>query len=281
MNLTSENAGLGKPANKSMLKQRIITALILAPVLLAIVIYNHPIWFAALVGIIQAAATYEWLKINQVKPHLAITNGIVIAVATAYFVTKSEIPMAAIIMGYSVIWLLALLWLKNHKWGYENNSFQLLTKGLLGVAAIVLFAWCINKLYAMNQGHWLTLALFFLIWVADIGAYVSGKTMGKHKLAINISPGKTWEGVIGAQILVAIYAIVISHILALNWYFSLLMMIPIALFSVVGDLAASLGKRQAQVKDSSQLLPGHGGFIDRFDSLIAAAPLFLMALSLL
>ncbi|VAW47930.1 Phosphatidate cytidylyltransferase, partial [hydrothermal vent metagenome] len=123
-----------------------------------------------------------------------------------------------------------------------------------------------------------TLVLFLLIWVADIGAYISGKTMGKHKLAINISPGKTWEGVIGAQILVAVYAIVISQFMDLTWQKALLIMIPVALFSVVGDLAASLGKRQASVKDSSNLLPGHGGFIDRFDSLIAAAPLYFLLL---
>ncbi|MEZ5470782.1 MAG: phosphatidate cytidylyltransferase [Marinicella sp.] len=261
-----------------MLKQRIITALLLAPILLTIVIVGGHQWFAFLILVIQSAATYEWLKINQLKTTLAIINGLLVSLFTLYLFDHFSLPVGQWIWLYVVIWLLAVIGLMNHRWGYQNTSVQLVVKSVIGVLAIMLFALSMNQLYAVESGRWWTLVLFFLIWVADIGAYVSGKTMGKHKLAINISPGKTWEGVLGAQVLVAVYAVVITRLLDIDISKALLMMVPIALFSVVGDLAASLGKRQAQVKDSSNLLPGHGGFIDRFDSLIAAAPLYYFLL---
>ncbi|WP_223789776.1 phosphatidate cytidylyltransferase [Marinicella meishanensis] len=257
-----------------MLKQRIITAVLLAPILLALVIYGQTWGFAALIAIIQLAATWEWLKINQLPAGLAAINAITLTALTAVLIFVWPTAPQHWIIVYAVVWLLAVIWLMNHRWGYDNRPQQTVIKGLLGVVAIMLFAISINQLHEMDRGPWLTLVLFFLIWVADIGAYASGKTLGKHKLAINISPGKTWEGVIGAMIFVGLYAAIISHYLGWVWWQAMLLMMPIALFSVVGDLAASLGKRQAGVKDSSQLLPGHGGFIDRFDSLIAAAPLF-------
>ncbi len=281
MNTNFENVDLDKPVSKSMLKQRIITAVLLAPILLTIVIYGNLTWFLILVSVIQAAATYEWLRINQVKTSLALINGIAITALTVYSYFYFTPQLVWWMVLYIVVWSLAMIWLVKHQWGYENSTQQLLIKGLLGVVAVMLFAISMVKLYTLEHGNWWTLSLFLLIWVADIGAYVSGKTMGKHKLAINISPGKTWEGVIGAQILVAIYAVVISQYMDISLTKALLMMIPIALFSVVGDLVASLGKRQAKVKDSSNLLPGHGGFIDRFDSLIAAAPLYYILLSYL
>lgn len=273
-----------------MLKQRIITALLLAPILLALVMYGEHKLFALLVVVIQGAATYEWLKINRLKKGLAIFNGLLLSIFTLLFADSftafnpfnlsniSEINLSLIMICYALVWLLALVWLNRFRWGYENTALQIAVKSVLGVIAIMLFAICLYQLYAINDGKWWTLVLFLLIWVADIGAYFSGKTMGRNKLAINISPGKTWEGVIGAQLLVAVYAIIISMYLDITWQKACLIMIPVALFSVVGDLSASLGKRQAGVKDSSNLLPGHGGFIDRFDSLIAAAPLFTFLL---
>lgn len=273
-----------------MLKQRIITAVLLAPILLFIVMYGNHKLFAVLGVVIQAAATYEWLKINRLKKGLAIFNGLSISIFTVWLADglTSFSPLGTGIFGqinlnilvtlYVVIWFLALIWLYRNRWGYQNTTLQITVKSMLGVLAIILFAICLYQIYALTDGKWWTLALFLLIWVADIGAYFSGKTMGKHKLAINISPGKTWEGVIGAQVLVAVYAVVVSMYLDISWQKACLIMIPVALFSVIGDLAASLGKRQAEVKDSSNLLPGHGGFIDRFDSLIAATPLFYFLL---
>jgi len=257
-----------------MLKQRIITAILLAPILLALVIWGGTWGFAILIGVIQLAATWEWLKIALLPAGLAAVNALMITALTWILLFVWPTPVAVWFGVYVVVWLMALWWLMNHRWGYANRTVQTVIKGLLGVVALGVFAISINQLHAGPQGPWLTLALFFLIWVADIGAYASGKTMGKHKLAINISPGKTWEGVLGALFFVGIYAVIISHYFAWIWWQAVLLMVPIALFSVVGDLTASLGKRQAEVKDSSNLLPGHGGSIDRVAILIAAPPLF-------
>lgn len=271
-----------------MLKQRIITAVLLAPVLLGAIVYGNPYIFAFVVFVIQAASIFEWLKINKLNNFQALVNALVLSFFTWYLTGKIELSGSpgdqmvhqnlgyATLLCYSVVWLLALLWLKNYRWGYENTATQLMIKALLGVLAIMLFGFSLNELYASGMGKWVVLSIFLLIWIADVGAYFSGKTIGKHKLAINISPGKTWEGVMGAQILVAVYAVMIAPYIGLSLQQALLIMISVALFSVIGDLAASLGKRQAQIKDSSNLLPGHGGFIDRFDSMIAAAPLFFL-----
>ena len=257
-----------------MLKQRIITALILAPILIFLVLYGNIYGFAILIAVIQLAATFEWLKIIKLNTSLALVNALVLMLLTNYIIFIGLINIQTIGLVYLFIWLLAIFWLINHRWGYQNSQMQLLIKGSLGVSAIMVFSLAMNFIYIQANGVWLTMSLFFLIWVADIGAYVSGKSMGKHKLAINISPGKTWEGVMGATVFVGIFASLIGTHLSIVWWQTILIMIPVALFSVIGDLAASLGKRQAQIKDSSNLLPGHGGFIDRFDSLIAASPLY-------
>ncbi len=257
-----------------MLKQRIITALILAPILIFLVLYGNIYGFAVLIGVIQLAATFEWLKIIKLNTILAFVNAIVLTLLTNYIVFVGSIHLQTIGLVYLLIWSLAIFWLINHRWGYQNTQFQLLIKGFFGVSAIVVFSLAMNFIYAQSNGVWLTMSLFLLIWVADIGAYVSGKTMGKNKLAINISPGKTWEGVMGASVFVGIFAAVVGPHLSIIWWQAVLIMILVAWFSVIGDLAASLGKRQAKIKDSSNLLPGHGGFIDRFDSLIAASPMY-------
>ncbi len=262
-----------------MLKQRIMTAVILAPILIFLVLYGNLYGFALLIGVIQLASIYEWLKIIKLNTRLALTNAFVLTILTNYLIFIWPVTINSIGIAYIVVWLFAVLWLLNHRWGYSNTQWQLFIKGVCGVSAITLFSLAINYIYIQPNGVWLTMSVFLLIWVADIGAYVSGKTTGKHKLAINISPGKTWEGVIGATLFVGIFAVIVSPYLSMVWWHAAVVMIPVAWFSVIGDLAASLGKRQAEIKDSSNLLPGHGGFIDRFDSLIAASPMYAYLLT--
>lgn len=257
-----------------MLKQRIITALILAPILIFLVLLGNVYGFAFLIAVIQLAASYEWLKIIKLKTSLAVVNALVLTVLSNYLIFIWPVPIEWITTGFCVVWILAVVWLLNHQWGYANTQFQLFIKGILGVLAVACFSLAINYVYIQPNGIWLTMSVFLLIWVADIGAYVSGKTMGKHKLAVNISPGKTWEGVLGATLFVTLFAYLAASPLNMLWWHAVIVMVPVAWFSVVGDLTASLGKRQAAIKDSSNLLPGHGGFIDRFDSLIAATPLY-------
>lgn len=264
-----------------MLKQRIITALLLAPLFLLIVIYGQTLWFAGMILLIGGVALYEWLKINQLPVALAVFNAIVLSLLTAYLMSWLPQPVIYFTALSAVAWLPALLWLKAHQWGYRQTGLQIMIKTLFGVVAILLFMVSMQQLHQNDAGVFRVLSLVFLIWVADIGAYFSGKNFGRRKLAVNISPGKTWEGVIGAQLAVAVYAIILALLFEYNVWRLTLIMMAVALLSVVGDLVASLGKRQAGVKDSSQLLPGHGGVLDRFDSMIIAAPVYLILLSVL
>jgi len=121
------------------------------------------------------------------------------------------------------------------------------------------------------------LAIMAVVWLADIGAYFSGRRFGKHKLAPAISPGKTWEGAIGGGVLVLAYGLLLSSRLPAALAGNLLLLLPVLLLltaiSIVGDLFESLLKRQAGLKDSSNVLPGHGGVLDRIDSLTSTMPL--------
>ncbi|MFV0543744.1 MAG: phosphatidate cytidylyltransferase [Marinicella pacifica] len=275
------NADLAKPVSKSMLKQRIITALVLAPLFLLAVIYGQKLWFAAMVLLIGSVAIYEWLKINRLPPALAILNALVVGVLTAFLMQFLPQPVTYYVVAAVLIWVPVSVWLARHRWGYEQTGMQIMVKTLCGVTAIVLFMLSLQQLHQHEMGVFRVLSVVFLIWVADIGAYFSGKNFGRRKLAPAISPGKTWEGVIGAQIAVAIYAGVLAVLFDLNALKLVPVMMLVALLSVVGDLAASLGKRQAKVKDSSHILPGHGGVLDRFDSMIIAGPVYLILLSVL
>ena len=132
-----------------------------------------------------------------------------------------------------------------------------------------------------DQGGWILLYFLTLVWVADIGAYFSGKRFGKHKLAPAISPAKTWEGVLGGIICNLVWMLIVYK-LSNGWGLMLWQFILIGLatsmISVVGDLYQSILKREAGVKDSGNLLPGHGGVLDRIDSAIAAAPVYMIGL---
>ncbi|MCG8434327.1 MAG: phosphatidate cytidylyltransferase, partial [Gammaproteobacteria bacterium] len=151
-----------------------------------------------------------------------------------------------------------------------------------GVLALVPCWAAITALHDRQpQGWQLLLFLLVLIWAADIGAYFAGKAWGKNKLAPNISPGKTWEGVFGG-----LAASLAAALLANYWLgFPLLIILPLVVIlvalSVVGDLSESMLKRQAHIKDSGSLFPGHGGVLDRLDSLLATAPMFLLGLKVM
>ncbi|SEH05941.1 phosphatidate cytidylyltransferase [Candidatus Venteria ishoeyi] len=178
-------------------------------------------------------------------------------------------------------WLLALFLV----WQYQFSKItQLINarwlKSLMGFLILLPTWFALSHLHQSRGGDWL-LFLLVLIWTADSGAYFAGRRWGKHKLAKRVSPGKTWEGVAGA--------VVSSLLLTLLWLWWSNLAMPAALWllllsvltvlaSILGDLLESLFKRQTGIKDSSQLLPGHGGILDRIDSLTAAAPIFVLGL---
>ena len=149
-------------------------------------------------------------------------------------------------------------------------------QGLATGAVLILPAWL--ALVQLRQvGALALLAIMGVVWVADIGAYFAGRSLGKHKLAPNISPGKTWEGAIGGGVAVLAYGVSLAAklpaILAGNLGLLLLTLVLLTAISILGDLFESMLKRQAGLKDSSKVLPGHGGVLDRIDSLTSTLPL--------
>lgn len=269
-----------------MLKTRVITALVLMALLLPSLFYlSQSAWALVVAGFIGVAA-WEWGALLGKSGSVRIWIGVVTALicAAISFIDPSAIGAKDIYMparswvfaayGVSAIfWCLVMpLWLKN-KWSLSGIA------GILVGAVVLLPTWlAMVQMRALGPG--VLLGVFALVWMADIAAYFSGKAFGKHKLAPSISPGKTWEGAIGAAIGVVVYGVVMRQSFALDMM-PLSMWIPVLLgitaVSIVGDLYESLLKRKAGIKDSSNILPGHGGVLDRIDSLTSTLPVVALA----
>jgi phosphatidate cytidylyltransferase len=182
-----------------------------------------------------------------------------------------------------VWWLLCLIWLFNSKFASENNAINNSIKLFAGLMLLVPSWYAFVSLHSHpDYGPYWALFIMALAWVADSGAYFSGKKWGKNKLAPGISPGKTREGVYGGILFVMLYALLFGWLLDLKGIMLLQLCIIclfVVIFSVVGDLFVSVMKRHAHMKDSGNIFPGHGGVMDRIDSLTAAVPLFVIGLT--
>lgn len=269
-----------------MLRQRVLTAIPLAALVLAIVWLLPGIWLQALFGVAALIAAWEWAGLSgleQTAGRLAYVTGMAVVLA-GLAVLDAPASQAWLIPG--LLWWLAIaVWVLAQA---RRGRFYRLAGWFRGLAGFVTLglAWLgIVAIHArpVDGAFWLTL-LMVLVWGADIGAYFAGRRFGRRKLAPAISPGKTWEGAAGGLALGMLLAIglhlaaapALAGLPGLGWLLPVAAMV-IAL-SVVGDLAESVLKRQAGRKDSGQLLPGHGGMLDRIDALLAAAPVMAAAL---
>jgi len=285
-----------------MLLQRIITGLILAAMSLAAVFYLEIEQFALFVGVLVTLSAWEWSRLANCEkrwqqflyagfvglfPFLAMGFLAILTLSTNELVQTISFFTAEFLFILSLFFLVAspLMWtlalIKLVRYQHEKNP-QLGFKCFLGLWFLT--AALIALVFLKEMGiEWL-LCLFGLVWIADIGAFFVGRAFGKHKLADKISPGKTLEGALGAIIFGGAFALGFA-LWKTDEIMSILVFVGLGIvtviFSIVGDLLESLFKRQKNMKDSSQLLPGHGGFLDRLDSIIAAAPIFFVGLSLL
>jgi phosphatidate cytidylyltransferase len=261
-----------------MLRQRVITALTLAPlVLLAILWVPHPVTMVVLTLLVLAGA-WEWSafpRFTHGSARIVYVVLIALGLAAAWiFATDGGDSDAVIASAALLWWLIALLWVTV----FPTHVNQL-TAAIAGVLVLIPAWLALVRLHAIPQtGPQLLLFLLLLVVAADVGAYFSGRAFGRNKLAPKVSPGKTWEGVGGGLLAASLMA-------ALGvWWFKvstapfLGLCIAVVLASIVGDLTESLFKRHAGLKDSGSLLPGHGGVLDRVDSVTAAAPVFLIGL---
>lgn len=270
-----------------MLKQRIITAIILFILFLAAVFSLPALGWTILVGIMIWQGATEWARLSKMSAGLVIAYCIATVLLMLGMLSldnrvdsqAQHLPHLFWYVASVMLWVLIVPAWMNFGWQLRNSWLM----GLLGW--IVLIPTGLAMIDLRGTSPWLLLGVMFVVWLADTAAYFSGRKFGKNKLAPSISPGKTWEGVYGALVFVTIYVSVIgwgtgliksypmfAAIIVISWFWVAL--------SVVGDLFESAIKRQAGVKDSGTLLPGHGGLLDRIDALTSTLPFVALVLSL-
>ena len=275
-----------------MTKTRLLAALIMAPIAILTVLFVSTPVLAALSAVLFLVALWEWLKLAEIDDTLSrsvlLLCNVVVMVARVWGSRSAQGGSFALLQLVVLIgvawWLLAMAWMKHYHFASDHDSHARAFKLLAGTLAVIP-AWCALGLIHASQpnGHqWLLLALF-LVWSADTGAYFAGRHFGgkffKRKLAPRISPNKTIEGLIGGLLLALVVAMIGALLIGARSDqlpgIALVALVTV-LFSVVGDLFESLLKRHVGAKDSGDLIPGHGGVLDRVDSVLAALPVFAL-----
>ena len=271
-----------------MTRTRLLAALVITPLAIAAILLLPTQWLALLAAVLFLGGLWEWLRLSEVEDSLARTLllalnlllmvALVWASRTASGGSLVLFQVAAMIgVGW---WLLAALWLRAYDFGSDHDNGARVAKLAAGTFAIVP-AWCALVLIHAQRpnGHvWLLTALA-IVWAADSGAYFAGRKFGRRKLSPRISPNKTVEGLLGgalAGVLVGVVGGAIAGTAPSKLAAVAVAALVVVLFSVVGDLFESLLKRHAGVKDSGNVIPGHGGLLDRMDSVLAALPAFVL-----
>lgn len=281
-----------------MLKQRLITALILIPLALYVVFALPLFWFAAAIILLMTAGAWEWAPLMNVTRHSA-RIAYTVFVAVLLSVLMWWVPLDKVwqdgelapviyylIVAGCVWWLVAIALVINYP---RSRRVWSRTRSIVGVFGLLTLvpAWAglvaVRSLNYAEQplfGGFAVLFVLLLVWAADVGAYFAGVRYGRNKLMPAVSPGKTMEGLCGGVTLAFVVMMVLAHWLKIpaeqfaGYYITGLVTV---VASVFGDLNESMFKRCAGVKDSGKLLPGHGGILDRIDSLTAALPIFTLS----
>lgn len=255
-----------------MFKQRIVTALVLLPLMLGMLFWASPALWAAFAALIALLTLHEYagmsgLPETQRKPYLAGTAVFMLLAAFGSW----KLPGAAW-LAVLLFWAAAMpLWLRG-KWRLNGGIRALVTGWLL----VLPFWFALVSL--REQSALSLLAVMGLVWAADVGAYFCGKVFGRRKIAPTISPGKTWEGAIGGTLCVLVYLTAVREAgwlgFEASWIAAMVAGVVLTAVSIGGDLLESWFKRSAGIKDSGNLLPGHGGVFDRVDSLLAVLAVY-------
>jgi phosphatidate cytidylyltransferase len=264
-----------------LLKQRILTALILAPIAIACIFALPPTGFSVFIGLVLGIGAWEWANFAGLKGPYKFLYAAVLMLLMGLCVFLPPLPI--LIVG-ALWWCTALALMLTypdsaHYWSSGPDSSSKIIS-LIGPLNILPAFVALITLKQSVDSSFLILLLFFLIWGADVGAYFSGRAFGKHKLAPKVSPGKSWEGFWGGLVFsLGIAILMVSwlgkpSITSLEGIIFIISCGFIVMISVLGDLVESMFKRNRGIKDSSHLLPGHGGILDRVDSLLSAGPFF-------
>ena len=264
-----------------MLRQRALTASVLAIVVVWTVLKLPVAGFGLALLAVVLPAAWEWSRLaglDEVRARLLYGGAVLALIALLWPLAGDDGFVAALLLAVVAGWCGALVWM----WRYAARPDRRDRTPTAAAAGLVVLVAPWVALVALRDGYGAGYVLFLLllVWGADIGAYFAGRRWGRHKLAPAISPGKTWEGVLGGAISTLTLAPIGAAVLKVGdrWlWFALVCLVTMG-FSIVGDLFESMMKRQRGLKDSGSLLPGHGGVLDRVDSLTAAAPVFVLGL---
>ena len=272
-----------------MLKSRVITAIILLVLLLLALFVLPDSGWVTLVIVMVLQGSAEWAKLSKLsgrKATLFWLLALVMMLGLVWFDARhpSDQQTSMHLLVYAVsalLWLIVVPTWMIASWKVE----QPILMALVGWSVLIPTGLAMLDLRASSPSPWVLLFVMCLVWVADIAAYFAGRKFGKNKLAPSISPGKTWEGVAGAMLGVSVYVVMVW---SFNPNFAQREVLPVLLLAswwwvglaVIGDLFESAIKRQAGVKDSGALLPGHGGLLDRIDALTSTLPLAALVILL-
>lgn len=273
------------------MKQRVITALILAP-LVVLGIFKLPlILFIVALSSVTLLGFWEWTQFIDLKYRISslippvVLGGISLYVLTPQLTMTHDVsPLCSVLLWVgSGWWVLASYFAMTYPDSSRFWANSKLLKQVFGLFTLLPFFWSVvllrteNMTQDLTYGAKLVLLVCLVVWIADSGAYFAGRFLGKHKMAPRVSPNKTIEGLVGGVVAAVVAAYVLSgwfdiHFASLGSMFVIILCTVI--FSVLGDLVESMFKRMSGIKDSSHLIPGHGGVLDRIDSLTAAFPVF-------
>ncbi|MFV0476385.1 MAG: phosphatidate cytidylyltransferase [Parahaliea sp.] len=275
-----------------MLKQRVMTAVVVALTFLAAMVFLPLPGLALFFGLVVALGAWEWAPLagwRSVPMKLIYVLVLLACMVVLYFYCHlGEEPArkdVQPVLGLACLWwCFSLLWVKSFPastviWG------SVVVRSLMGLITLVCAWVAAVYLLSLPTGSYLMVVMILVVASADIGAYFSGRHFGRHKLAVAVSPGKTWEGFWGGMFSVFLLSLLLWNLLPpsishVSYAAVLAVLLFSAAASVVGDLSISMVKRHCGVKDSGSLLPGHGGVLDRLDSICGAAPTFTLGLLL-
>jgi phosphatidate cytidylyltransferase len=271
-----------------MTRIRTLTALVLTPIAIAAILLLHTPWLVALAAMVFLAGLWEWFRLAEIDDTLARTVLLLVnllLMVALVWASRSSTGGSLVLFQLATVvgviwWLLAALWLMHYSFASDHDTHARMFKLAAGTLAVVP-AWCALAVIhaAQPNGHrWLLVALA-IVWAADSGAYFVGRHIGRHPMSPRISPNKTIEGLLGgllAGLAVGVAGALFAGAQAAQLPAVALVVVLAVGGSVIGDLYESLLKRHVGAKDSSNLLPGHGGILDRIDGVLAALPVFAL-----
>lgn len=262
-----------------MLLQRILTAIPLAVLVVWIILFQPTRIFDGMITVVIFIAGFEWARLSGVEK-LVARYSYALLIAFIPWLILQRFPAYAVWLIYAaVIWWFSLSYYLKRARPRTGITGWRPEKLFIAVIIIPAAFLAMHLVHSMPEGQWWLMYSLALVWVADIGAYFSGKRFGKNKLSPYISPGKTKEGLYGALFATTVYTLIASFLFDMmreDAILLILLSVILTIISVNGDLYISFLKREAGMKDSGHILPGHGGILDRIDSVLAAMPVFAL-----